>query len=368
MSWPTDRSQFLAGFLCPWKRLLQFHAFGKGIEKNALYAPLATGISIHKGLELILKGKATTQQQAADLLREPLAQYIKEHLDTQFENPQEEIAQQVAIVDALVHAYTRITIPWLHENFDLVDVEQGQAIELPGDQKILWRSRPDFVTRAKLGGGLAIHDFKSSSYWSDSDADQWADSLQQMLNAYVASQNYGERVESYYIHILVKGSKRSPSYLTHPSYRPANLPIQTEDILPFYCAKKGYSRVFAPNIPISIADWVWNAPGEHVAKTVPVVGPFPVNYNKVERFLSGLPRNEQSWQERLAGLDWENWKSPAFQQKLDERFPRTFNCYEFGGRRCQFYTICHHGPSWADPIGSKEFRVREPHHLIGEEE
>lgn len=386
MSWPTDRSRFLEGFLCPWKRLLRFHAFGTGIEKNSTYAPLATGISIHGALERVLKTKATTREEVSNLLAEPLADYRKTIADAAFEDPSAELGKQLAIVEALAHAYTRITIPWLFQNFDLVDVEEGQAVELPGG--IIWRSRPDFVTRMKgqqltppsgvreddammrtplNKGKLAIHDFKSSSYWSDTDADQWGDSLQQMLNAYVASMVYGERVDSYYIHILVKGSKKAPSYLTHPSYRPANLPLQTEDILPYYTAKKGYARVFAPEIPLLLPDWVWAMDASYAAKAVPVVGPFPVNYAKVERFLAGLPGNEQSWMDRLAGLDWTQWAVPEFQRKLDELFPRTFNCYEFGGRRCQFYGICHHGPASTDPLGTKEYRVRVPHHLIGEE-
>lgn len=383
MSWPTDRSRFLDGFACPWKRLLRNHAFGTGIEKQSLYAPLSTGLSIHSALESVLRTKASTREQVSNLLSPVLDSYVAQAADTHFENPVDDIRQQIAIVEALSHAYTRITIPWLYENFDIVDVEEGQAVELPGG--IIWRARPDFVTRTKHGvyvpertpveheveaqkGKLAIHDFKSSSYWSDSDVDQWKDSLQQMLNAYVASMVYGERVESYYIHILVKGSKKSPSYLTHPSYRPANPPVQHEEILPYYTAKKGFARVFAPHIPILIPDWVWGMDAAYCAKAVPVVGPFSVNYAKVERFLAGLPREEQSWMDRLAGLDWTQWADPAFQQKLDSLFSRTFNCYEFGGRRCQFYGICHHEAGWEDPLGSKSYRVRIPHHHIGEEE
>lgn len=369
MSWPTDRSRFLDGFACPWKRLLKNHSFPHagiaGIEKSATYAPLATGISIHSALEAILKARASTSADVANLVAVPIKKYVEQVVDQQFENPFEDVQQQVAIVEALAHAYTRITVPWIYDNFTIVDVEESQAVQLPGD--IIWRSRPDFVTRAKVGGKLAIHDFKSSAYWSDSDADQWKDSLQQMLNAYVASMVYGERVEHYFIHILVKGTKKSPSYLTHPSYRPANAPIVTEDILPYYTAKKGYARVFAPQIPLLISDWVWGMEASYCAKTVPVVGPFEVNYNKVERFLSGLPANEKSWQERTEGLDWTQWQDPKFQQKLDSLFPRTFNCYEFGGRKCQFYGICHHQPGWEDPLGSKQYHRREPHHLIGEE-
>lgn len=380
MSWPTDRSRFLDGFACPWKRLLNNHSFPAGgiggIEKSATYAPLATGISIHGALEAILKARATTREQVSNLIGPSIKAYADSVKEAAFEDSRVQLGEQISIVEALAHAYTRITIPWIHDNFDIVDVEASQAVKLPGD--IIWRSRPDFVTRKKDGmarseasggksGGLAIHDFKSSAYWSDGDAEQWKDSLQQMLNAYVASMVYGERVEHYYIHILVKGTKKSPSYLTHPSYRPANPPIVTEDILPYYTAKKGYARVFAPHIPLLIPDWVWGMEASYVAKAVPVVGPFEVNYHKVERFLAGLPNNERSWQERTEGLDWTQWADPKFQEKLDQLFPRTFNCYEFGGRKCQFYGICHHQPGWEDPLGSKLYHRREPHHLIGEE-
>jgi hypothetical protein len=375
MSWPTDRSRFLDGFSCSWKRLLRFHAFDTGIERLSTYAPLATGISIHSALEAVLKAGATTREQVSNLLEAPLRTYREAVAKEAFEDPSIDLGNQLAIVEALAHAYTRITVPWLHENFEIVDVEAGQAVELANG--IIWRARPDFVTRMKQRplqgadlhpGKLAIHDFKSSAYWSDSDADQWKDSLQQMLNAWVASMVYGERVEHYYIHILVKGTKKSPSYLTHPSYRPANPPLVSEEILPYYTAKKGFGRVFAPQIPLLLPDWVWGMEASYVAKAVPVVGPFQVDYAKVERFLAGLPNNEQSWMDRLAGLDWTQWADPTFQTKLDELFPRTFNCYEFGGRKCQFYNLCHHAPGWESPLSLGQYKRRTPHHLIGEED
>lgn len=363
--WLTDRSRFLDGFNCEWKRLLRFHAFDTGFERSALYAPLATGISVHAALETILKHKASTREEVSNLISVPLDDYVKANIDTAFENPLDDIRQQVSIVEALAHAYTRITIPWIYDNFEIVDVEADQAVELPGG--ILWRARPDFVTRAKPAGRLAIHDFKSAAYWSDPDHDQWRDSLQQMLNGYVASMVYGERVESYYIHILVKGTKKAPSYLTHPMYRPANPPIVKEDILPHWTSKKDYARVFAPYIPMLIPEWVWSMDAAYCAKTVPVVGPFLINYDKVERFLSGLPTNETNWMRKLDGLQWARWADPEFQLHLDRTFPRTYNCYEFGGRRCQFYGICHREAGWENPIASGLYHVRKPHHTIGEE-
>lgn len=363
--WPTDRSRFLDGFACPWKRLLKYHAFGTGIERRSIYAPLQTGLTIHKGLELILRNGATTKEQVSAQLAEPIRDYVDKLKDVSFEDPATELRTQVAVTEALCHAYARIAVPWLKENFDIVSIEESKAVELP--EGIIWRSREDFLTRHKLSQKLAIHDFKSSSYFNaDNVTDEWADSLQQMLNAYVASINYGQRVEAYYIHILVKGSKRSPSYLTHPYYRPANPPLVTEDIVPQYTSKKGYARVFAPDIPIPIADWVWSVDASYAAKAVPIIGPFEVNYAKVERFLAGLPNNEKQWILQLAGLDWSQWSQAEFQNRLDSLFPRTYNCFEFGGRKCQFYSICHRQPGWDDPLGSKQYARRSPHHLIGE--
>jgi len=331
-----------------------------------VFAPLQTGITLHSALEAILRNKATTREEVSNLVDEPISDYVKKLTDVEFENPADEVGKQVAIVQALAHAYTRITIPWVHDNFDIVDVEPEQGVKLAGD--IIWRARTDFVTRAKAGlKRLAIHDFKSQAYWSDNNPhDEWRDSLQQMMNAWVCSMVYGERVDHFYIHILVKGTKTSPSYLTHPSYRPANPPIVQEDILPYYTRKAGYARVFAPEIPLTIPEWVWRADASYVAKSVPVLGPYEVDYNKVERFLKGLPTNEGYWRMRLEGLDWSQWKDPDFQSQLDTKFPRTFNCYEFGKRRCQFYDICHRAPGWDDPIGSGKYQERIPHHSIGE--
>lgn len=365
MSWYVDRSRYLDGFNCPWKRLLKFHAFGTGIERSATYSPLQTGIAVHSALEGVLK-MATVRNRNLDqadvnaLLSKPIADYRAKIQAENFEDPGDILEQQLALVEALAHGFTRISLPWVRQQFTIRAIEEELTVELaPG---LNWMARPDFVTINQQTGLGAVHDFKTAAYWSDSDTNEWADNVQMMLNAYCCTRVYGQPFEHYYIHVLKKGSKKSPSYLTHPS-------VANGVLLPYY--QRSAVRTFINGIAgVSLDDWVWKMPEQYLAQNIIVIGPFAVDQRKVNRLIAGIARNEQLWQHHLNAIpSWEKWDDPGFQRYLDTIFPRTFNCYEFGGRRCQFYDICHYGTSWQDPIGTKHYHPRQPHHsqeIVGE--
>jgi hypothetical protein len=378
----TDRSRYLDGFNCRWRRLLGYHAFGTGITRKAWYPPLATGIYIHSALETVLRHATDTNssvvsQAEVETLISPIIQdyrdtasrtgFVLSKLDEgEGYTASEMIEDQVALTEALTHGYARIVLPFVLSNFEVVAIEHEENKLLPLD--VRYMARPDFTLRSRETGKLSTHDFKSSSYFADDQADNWADSIQMMVNASLTGERLGERIDEYYIHLLLKGSRKYPTCLTHPFFKPGIPPHVPDSWEPFgriqtasgwRSVGRGYERT-----PVRkhrpVADWVWSMPEAACAKQFPLAGPYPIHHGKVEQFFRGVSTEEAWWQASLANIDWTQWEAPQFQKMLDQRFPRTFSCYTYG-HRCPFYELCFKHPGWTHPL-SDRYVTRNPHH------
>jgi hypothetical protein len=393
MTWYSDRTRYIMGHACAWKRLLRFHAFGQGIDKKQQYAPLATGRAIHSALESILHAWNDPPQHSTGpnfnypAIIGPAVDELRETVTTQglVDYNTEEAHHQVALAEALPIAYARVCEP-MFQNLEILSIEQEMPIQVT--DSLVWMTRSDFVTRDKTSGEYAVHDFKTAASWYDDRVNLWRDNLQQMVNAYAATIHLRVPVLRYYIHILIKGTKRSPSPIVLPWVQEAVPPFQVEDICFSYYYKddKGNNRrlgqtykrtpvgKLTDNIPKFVLERV---PLSVLRDAIVVVGPFAVDRKKVEKFLTGLPKHELHWLQRLERISdrflksenirWtQQWKNPEFQATLDEEFPRTYNCFEFGGQTCPYYNLCHNKPGWEYPITNGEFALREPHHTTEE--
>jgi hypothetical protein len=208
-----------------------------------------------------------------------------------------------------------------------------------------------------------------------------------MVNGYVASKAMGVPVTHYYIHILVKGTKRSPSPLVMPWYQPANPPMQIEDFQFRYKYQDGsgrnrYLSKSYQRTPVwectdgDMGKWIFETvPLDVLRDSIVVLGPYGIDYQKVEKFFRALPRHELSWAHRLERVedrffkpgDWvTEWPKREFQNYLDEHFTRTYNCFQFGGQTCPYYNLCHEKPGWDNPLGNGEYEPRTPHHSTEE--
>jgi len=355
--WYTDRSRFMRGFECRWKRLLEYHAFRDGIVGRGLATPLLTGRYVHSALESLLHF-VKNNEQAPDIgvvnqLLVKVLQSYQEQIEKDAAASQDEAATQLDLVVGITHAYARVVVPYLKEHFRIVDIERELSWQLP-DSNIIWMARPDFTAEQLLGGELTTHDFKTTSYWNNETGPlQWANSAQMMANAWAVSQTSSRPLGPYYMHMLVKGNAKYPNLLTHAFYRPGNPPLVKEEWQANYTRQKGFSRVRIAayrNLP----EWIWEADTKALGEKLPVVGPYPAHQTTCASFFRGVVVEEKWWQEQtefLDGVDWNfEWPRPEFQKELDEHFPRTYACHDFSGRKCQFYSLCHKQPGWVDPL------------------
>lgn len=378
-AWYTDRTRYMRGFECRWKRLLGFHAFGTGITGRWLSAPLATGRHTHRVLEKLLRQLQAGEEHESwmEPTNRALVQVLSDYRDDVDQSRgilgDYTLDSQLDMVTGMSHGYARIVLPFVQRHFKILAVEREVNLVLPGN--IIWMARPDFVAEARAGTELhsssearSIHDFKSTSYWDEEKGPrQWHNSVQMMANAYATAKDMGVPISQYYMHMMVKGNKKYPNILTHAYYRPGNPPFSTEDWKLKWTREKSYSRVRIADFR-NLPDWIWEADGKELATKFPVVGPYTVHDYTVQAFFAGVQAEEGWWRDRtaeLAGVDWqEEWPKDSFQRHLDGTFPRTYACHDFSGHKCQFYDLCHKGDEWQDPLGGAKpsYVRRVPHH------
>lgn len=384
--WHTDRSRYMAGFDCNWKRLLNYHAFGTGIDGELVPLPLSTGISVHASLENMLMMRLPEHAKQPGVFDQALVESLL-HDTTRRASERDAKYQDAAdIAIALPHAYARIAMPWLDESFEILTVEEELTHQVTTPiscmtsvswakdwRRIHFNSRPDFTARDKSTTKVTAHDFKTaSSFQQDREIMTYADNIQMMINSMQVKEKYDlNYYPDYYVHILKKGNGWSPSPLIHAYVREGAPPMQTEDWQPKFWLpptelggkKRSLGRSYAKarvSDRRNIGDWVWSMDASVVAEQIIILGPFNVVSEKTQQFMRGLREHEQAWLRRLANLDWTQWADPTFQFKLDDLFPRTFNCYSYGSR-CKFYNLCFKGPGWDKPL-ENGYVEREPHH------
>lgn len=389
IDWYTDRTRYTRGYECRWKRLLGFHAFDTGLVLNRVAVPLLVGRYVHTLLEKMMRtlanptpphsGKVdlTLKTVIAEEWKRIADQFDSEISTANYHMDPEEIAFHRDTVPALAHGYARAAVPFVINTFEITHVEQEISYRIP-DTNIIWMARPDFIAKERAPAEpnvsptnpgfprYSVHDFKTASYWDNSRGPTaWANSIQMMANAYVAAKTLDVPISTYYMHMLIKGNTRYPSFLTYAYWRPASPPLFNDQWSPTRQPKMSKVRVAAHR---DLEGWIWQQlPSDLLSEKFPLVGPYSVFDYTVESFLRGVVTEEQWWQYYTHDLDWKDWHKLEFQNELDRRFPRTYACYDFSGHRCQFYNLCHKGPAWDAPLHCDSqtapvYMKREPHH------
>ncbi len=278
--------------------------------------------------------------------------------------------------------------------------------------------RPDFVAETRHTHELEYHEFKTTGMDSTTFRDKWEVMIQMFAATLDVERRLGQQVGSVYVHGLIKGKregdynpetgKRDGAYRQSSVYcygyrKPAVPPAEREEWaatyeyydsyeqktkkLPRAYKKAGVWELPDDLIPEGMSKaefWVKWIPSEARRKTLVLLGPFSRQALMVPHFLQETLGEEHRWQQGLwdlydLGLQilqetypeqvppnawWETvWPDDRFQARLDQLFPRSYECRRFGMRnRCQFEALCFYREGWADPLGTGLYVERRPHH------
>jgi len=435
--WFTDRSRFKLGTSrCARARFLSYHAGNSyGFTRRQHALPLVTGIYVHKILEAYASIlKQTDRLPALDEVRAIIAGLTAEYV-AQVEargyrgilgGPDTEttIAEQAALISGLGWVLRLKFLPWLHQSYQVVAVEEERlhlldctcgAPPLDGAEHIrrgctgkAIMLRTDLLAQRRGGSTLAYFECKTTGWESEAWAEQWETDAQLALGTVDAEQRWGAEVTELYIVGLNKGRrvrdrygdgddtrKKQSSPLCYGYKREGNPPLATDDWLPTYewvndqgetkRASRAHKRALVTTLAES--DWpVWRAyqtsnpgltPEEFWVRFLPdsvldkvcfILGPMNRQDQQLQVLLRGFLGEERRWQDTLWALyelqrEGYSWASAEYQAQLDELVPCSWACRPFGKEhQCEFVPICHRHEGWTDPLGTERYQPRLPHH------
>jgi hypothetical protein len=420
LNWFTDRSRYKLGTSrCARARYLSYHAgptgYGYTMKRDSL--PLATGISVHQGLEgftAILRDhdELPDLEQTRGVIAEVVAAYLARVEQRGFrgildsEHTRETVREQATLIEGLLWALRLKFLPWLHQQYRVVRVEEERLHMLDALGEQCLQLRTDLLAQRRGGQSLAYFECKTTGWESDAWAEQWETDPQLALGTVDARELWGAEVTELYIVGLNKGRRQRDRYdpderkkqlspLCYGYCRPSNPPLQNDDWLPGYewttpegetkRASRAHKRrgvwtlddsdwptyqAYRTQNPNMTAAEFWTRwlPEGMRDKICFILGPMNRQDQQLASLLRSMAGEESRWQTVLWDLyelqsQGYSWASPEFQAMLDARVPCSWACRPFGKEhQCEFVPICHRHVGWDDPLGSGQYQPRLPHH------
>jgi len=377
--WLSDRSRYETGTgRCGMQRYLGTHAgpSGYGYGSKAESVPLTTGTASHEGLgglATILRDTdiLPTPEQVRSVIAKIRADYETKLTEKGFRGGMytspiidETIKEQSTLIHGLVWTIALRFIPWLHQTYRVLEVEQERlhffdctcgagplaeqaAHDAKGCTGKALMIRTDILAQHRIGQHLAYFEGKTTGWESDAWAEQWETKPQLGLGTLDLAHKYGQDVSEIYVVGMSKGSrkksdsdkglpddaplkgmKRQQSSLCYGYCRPGNPPLAKDDWVPSYewitdageVKRKSKAHVRRGVWELKESDWaVWKAyssddplmvpeefwcrqlPTSVLDKVVFVLGPMNRQDAQLASLRTGMKAEEERWQ----GILWE---------------------------------------------------------------
>lgn len=426
----TDRSRHMTRIgRCPRAGFLStaFGPTGYGIQRKAQSVPLASGTMLHEAHEAILRWvQAHDALPPDDVVREGIATAHAKYDETfvarglQFweagdEALQRTVAEQKALIEALVWVWAWHSLPTFHAQYRIVSIESEEVTVYActcglGDGVPPWdahvargcsgiaiQTKADWIgEHREYAEQFTYHELKTTGAYPDAFASKWFTDIQPYLGAHGWEQRTGHKIAQTYIHGFLKGRRtreRAPGDVgrkyTGPEYqdsrlvyafcRPADFPVYPEADWQMeweWQDEEGKTRRLGPKYkktlttfyPGGVEAWVRALSPEQARKHLTVVGPLLPQEEVVAGTIAGWVATEQRTQLALwdiadALADGRPWYDPKVLALIDHHFPQSWQCDRFGANhRCEFVPVCKRESGWQDPLSFMSFIPRRPHH------
>jgi hypothetical protein len=383
-----DRSRIVTREECGRKRYLNYDmdVSGQpmGIQRREASLPLLNGTEIHEAHAKVLAG-----QPPPAVVEEMQARY-REAVETRgiytSDNPEHLVNEQTMLLTALLLAFTRLWMPRILAEYEIVNIEQSHDWVLhPG---LVQKLRFDTMVRRKSDGQLCILDWKSMKSISEAWEQKLERSRQTSLYTQAAEEIYGERVEIGYVG-MVKGAWRKDTAKSSPFY---GQKIQASPFLYAYTLdaadlwqsawtnRKGFRKVRTyEEMPIEKwVDWMFANEPKVVNEQFTFIPPFAPTPRERRRVKELVIREELKYLEDIRlykAMRLNADGNPMLEQQAEDFLDfvaapkRDEQCFKYGAEnRCQFYDICHTEGALENLMVGDEFEVREAHHETTVEE
>lgn len=337
---------------------------------------------MHKGLERLLLGDpedvaaSSAVGEFTDRLGSGLALEPRE-------NASQVYAEQASLVEGLVRVYARRGLPRLLEEYEVLEVEREDNLEVaPG---VILMARADGLLRKCSNGQLFVLSFKTAKHYTNQHSSDGSHDVQGLSESAIIESRLGQEVTGTLMVYLVKGDRSEyppdsgtyiqSSPLVHPWVRSsAGGSVGVGDLAHSFkwrdttgghtLGKGWYRGNIEDYMPIS--EWITLLDENKIQPEAGdileslIVQPPPYMRRRSEA---------QDWLEQTAGLgnriklDAEALSSElGFRDKghaLNVLFPQNRRSCDWPSK-CPFQDICF-GPA-GEPLESGLYKEREPHH------
>lgn len=279
--WLTDRTRHETSVgRCPRRRYLSNHfgPTGYGITSRSESLPLATGLSVHEAMEHLCRilqkeNRLPTAEETRAIVAQVRGSYERKVDARGFRGilagplTDETIKEQSALISGLVWTLRLKFLPWLHESYRIVSLEEERLHFLSctcaagplepaqhiarGCEGIAYMLRRDILAERRGASTLAYFEIKTTGWESDAWAEQWETKPQLALGTLDVDKQFpGKEVTELYILGVGKGRrardkyetvaegeptrKKQQSPLCYGYCRPGNPPLLADDWLPGY--------------------------------------------------------------------------------------------------------------------------------------
>lgn len=204
----TDRSRMLTYQRCPYRRYIDYHWDGVGVSPYTVAVPLATGGSIHLGLQRLLEGASVDEAVQDALAYYRTALNRGGFADTRDAHQEYLVGEQLALTEVMVRAWALKRLPLFQKLYNVIEVErEAPATELaPG---IFLLRRPDGVLENIATGFYEVLSFKTAKYYSFKNDESNIVDVQGISETWAVAERYGEeKVGPVLMEFLVTGPRK----------------------------------------------------------------------------------------------------------------------------------------------------------------
>lgn len=141
-----------------------------GVDRRALAVPLLTGGTVHRGIEAFVGGQQ--ENEAVTIALQVYdADIIQRGIEPDENSPTDmwTIKVQRLLCEVLIRGWIRYVWPQLQVEYDVVDIEQEETLDIPVDEETIIRllTRSDLIMRRKTDGSHFVFNHKTINEPSD---------------------------------------------------------------------------------------------------------------------------------------------------------------------------------------------------------
>ena len=396
MRWRFSRTHHNIYKECPKKYWLTFHEQGTGIVPVTMALGLSRGILAHSILAHTLTRVKDTDKLPepsflTNLFNEETTAFREEAVSRGLEQTDqgmvlEEANRQACLVESLVRSWVKIRLPYLHQRFTIVKVEDDFDLTLDPDGEIVLMSKADAVIQDRTSKEYSALEFKTTGTDRDEYFEGWRYDVQTLNHLMAIKQEFGKTGSSVMMEFLYCGYKKRDamsgstiyySPLIRGHVKRGNPPIDSDEYAwgSEYARRKGWS-------PFNVWQEDFEAKPQHMTNAEYWVNHvLDVGTLQESLFTREIYRNEEEMKQWVAGasqqqrrvmqgvqlmkaleggqnalgFDRDYVMAAFFPANLDSSC-RTNKYF----RECEFSKICY-GLITGDPLQAG-FMHRKPHH------